>query len=85
MSNAGDLEPREDRDAFSQTQLSEQELYADRVDGAKASYDATSERWEFFDLIEDPGETQNLAARETERLTRISYKLEPYVAYAGRV
>jgi arylsulfatase A-like enzyme len=73
------------RDAFSQTQLGEKELYADRVDGAKAIFDATSESWELYDLIEDPGETKNRAARDTERLSGISSKLEPYVTYARRV
>jgi arylsulfatase A-like enzyme len=73
------------RDAFSQTELGENELYADRVDGAKAIYNATSGRWELYDLVSDPGETTNLAGRDRERLAALSSKLDPYILHARRV
>lgn len=73
------------RDAFSQTQLGEKELYSDRVQGAKAIFDATSDDWELYNLVSDPGETTNLAATDPERLSAFSSRLDPYIEHARRV
>jgi len=73
------------RDAFSQTQLGEKELYSDRIQGAKAIFDATSDGWELYNLVSDPGETENLAAKDAERLSAFSSRLDPYIEHARRV
>jgi arylsulfatase A-like enzyme len=72
------------RDAFSQTQLGEEELYANRADGTKLIYDATSDDWELYKLQRDPGEKQNLASVREEWPAPVLKGLEHYLDYARR-
>ncbi len=70
------------RDAFSQTQLGTEELYANRADGTKMIYDATSDLWELYNLREDPGETENRASVRDAWPAPALKGLENYMEYA---
>jgi arylsulfatase A-like enzyme len=72
------------RDAFSQTDLGEAELYANRAAGSKLIYDATSDRWELYNLQRDPAETKNLASVRSEWPAPAQKGLENYLDYARR-
>ena len=70
------------RNAFSQTLLGAEELYSNRAEGTKLIYDATSDRWELYNLARDPGETENLAAVRTQWPDTVLKGLENYFEYS---
>ena len=44
--------------------------------GYKLMFDAQDESWRLFDVVSDPGETQDLAQRQPERTARLRQRLE---------